>query len=485
MNTEIQVLLRESVIDVKNFDKNHLTGFCTFNPKISAYALENKDNLAETLVFIIASQQNDWPTLVGSFKHMIFKLQKDGSLYDDIPNKRYSSDTPYFKAIGWLGSKRIEPIDFIWQQREGIFSMVKGILSKFNYHDTSKENEEAVLKLFKYYLTLPQLALAKAGFAVQMTTGRMGCFDSINTQIYPVPVEYINSLWDKNGNSRPIKNLAQASFDRKLQEYIQMLNLLSQSADSPFNKKLWDAWTHVVADRINNIGEPDDTVVKYGKEQQKLHGYPNITNSKYPDITKYISKYKGNITGDEVSRQHQMPVLIHGESVNDRIENRLTEYVDINGVLYESAMLFESELDPHSTERMKQRFEVMTKDDISEEEKQNIFNNLEKVVNTNFGKRYSYAIMLGQFRPRITSKYAMKENGRDYYQIPAPAELRVGEKSSIGNQVWCLIRNNVVSTIFLRKSEQTRDLKMNSQNMVVDFSIKDINNFNNNGNNSR
>lgn len=302
----IYKLLKEAVVDFDEIGPEHLGGFCTYNPKISNYALENKDQLAETLIFVVATQQTDWPTVVAQFKHMIYKLRADGTLYDK--DGTYSRDSGFYKLIGFMGKNKINAIDFYWKNRSQIFAQTKSILKKWGYNEMSEDAEQATFDLFRYFMTLPQLSYAKAGFAMQLVTGRLGCYDSVNTAIYPIPNQFKKILVGKGGKFRPSTGSEDIK-TKRMMAYVQFLETLKDNANSPHNQELWDRWTHVIAQKIKLAGTNEPVTVKKGDTEIPLQPYKTLALSN-PDIKAYMEKWQDKITGDVVSQQHHLPNII-------------------------------------------------------------------------------------------------------------------------------------------------------------------------------
>lgn len=342
---EIQDLLKEVVVDFDDIGPEHLGGFCTYNPKISKYALENKDQLAETIIFVIATQQTDWPTVVAQFKHMIYKLRADNTLYDK--DGKYSKGSGFYKLIGFMGKNKINAIDAVWNNRGEIYSTTKSILKKWSYNESSEEAEQAIFNLFRYFMSLPQLSYAKAGFAIQLVTGRLGCYDSVNTAIYPIPDEFKKVLVGKGGKFRPNTGTEKLK-TKRMMAYIQFLETLKDNANSPHNQELWDRWTHVIAQKIKLAGKTEPITVKKGGEEVDLQSYKTLALSN-PDIKAYMDKWQDKITGDVVSKQHYLPNIVD-DDVN-RLDEKLMlkdwgTYIGLVAEAYENAPDYDSSVVP-------------------------------------------------------------------------------------------------------------------------------------------
>ena len=79
--------------NVLDLSKELDSGFCDFNPLINQYAQNNADNLAEMLIFVIATQQMRWYDVVPKFPTMMAYIKKEdiGVRLDKILRKNFSS----------------------------------------------------------------------------------------------------------------------------------------------------------------------------------------------------------------------------------------------------------------------------------------------------------------------------------------------------------------------------------------------------------
>jgi hypothetical protein len=90
--------------------------------------------------------------------------------------------------------------------------------------------------LMRIFLRVPGLGLAKAGFAVQLLCGRVGCIDTHNARIYNVPESML----------RFDKSTLEATQTRKIEAYIDLCKRVGGS------RALWDSWCDLIADRYPN-----------------------------------------------------------------------------------------------------------------------------------------------------------------------------------------------------------------------------------------
>jgi len=129
----------------------------------------------------------------------------------------------------------------------------------------------------------------------------------------------------------------------------------------------------------------------------------------------------------------------------------------------------------HAYNRFEERLKGMcANDDITKEELKIIMENLNFILESDFDKEISYGVMLGRFS--INSKSDLVTNRRSnekYYKINTDGKCDVVEDST-GNEFWVIIRNNLLITIFLRKTMQQKTAHMprNKGGLGVDVIVK-------------
>jgi len=125
-----------------------------------------------------------------------------------------------------------------------------------------------------------------------------------------------------------------------------------------------------------------------------------------------------------------------------------------------------ADINAHADQRLEQRLETMYNNgDITPREYQIIRSNFDKILENNFnekkedGSTMSYGIFLGSFRPNPKSPLYTVTNthnpGIPFYEILSNTDS-VFPKDSTGDEMWAIIRNNVVETIMLRKRLQRK-----------------------------
>lgn len=125
----------------------------------------------------------------------------------------------------------------------------------------------------------------------------------------------------------------------------------------------------------------------------------------------------------------------------------------------------------HQLDRITERFEIFTSDDLKFAVKNHIKYNLKLLGKIKLDRDKSFGVKLCHFIPNKDSKfYKVVNNDRPYYSIMDDEVIH----DSTGDQFWVIIRQNKITTFMLRKSIQTNDLKHNLEKLRVDEVIIDL-----------
>jgi hypothetical protein len=294
------------------------SGFCEFNPVINQYAQYSPENLAEMLMFVIATQQQRWYDVVPKFPALMAYVKEKDRLLD--PNVEYQ-DIPKSFAQLVLGFRK-SAINTIWNNRDQIFSTISPLFQKYNTAgEDSLAKEEALFEIYLNFMKLPGLGLPKAAFAAQLIVGRLGCIDSINLNIYKgLDKDGRLITFDKKTGrpsfKTPGKKKSGFLYDltkggiRLAEDYVKFLKeiaRMTKSTEARVSQQLWDSWVEIVAKKINVKG---DLSVKMpdGEEYRIPNDYAKETSGK-TSASKFRKQYIGKITPRDVSRQHFPPEM--------------------------------------------------------------------------------------------------------------------------------------------------------------------------------
>jgi len=301
-------------LQLKTYEEEE-SGFCRHNPLINQYARESEENLAEVLIFVVATQLARWPDVVSKFPHLMNYIYSNDGMFK-AGEKRSEEALP--NTFSSLVVGKTDAIDFIWKSRGQIFSMLSPYIE--DYHNSaSAKKEEAAFKLYLKLLQMPRLGLPKAGFAAQLIIGRLGCIDSINSNILELPKDIIKT--DKKGDTgfktpgkqnRPSEDFV-ASLTKGgvelAKKYADYLNQLEKLSGDNITKILWDNWCDIVAYKIRNPRTKFDVKLQGGLQGGEVESdYPRQYQPHNPS-SQFMKKLGSTISGSDVSIQHYPPAL--------------------------------------------------------------------------------------------------------------------------------------------------------------------------------
>lgn len=128
----------------------------------------------------------------------------------------------------------------------------------------------------------------------------------------------------------------------------------------------------------------------------------------------------------------------------------------------------------HQLDRIAERFEIFTSNDLKFAVKNHVKHNLRLLGKLKLDRDQSFGIRLCQFVPNKDSQYyKLVDNVRPYYSILDDEVIH----DSTGDQFWVITRGNKITTFMLRKSVQTNNLEYNLEKLRVDEIITDLPRF--------
>jgi len=265
-------------IEIMPFKPEEESGFCLYNPKINAFALESPESLAETILFVFGTMQTPWPKFVPYFRFVAdmaqdgkdigefvsnmdksqratvirqIYLDKNGINEEDLTDEQELYLEKAVSAVVMMASTpKASTYNTIWQTRGQIYEDIAPLLQAQEGGPKDLDST-GLLNLYTELLKLPGLGKAKAGFTVQMLTGKMGCIDSIWSKIWNATDPAISGLI-----TQTLKGQAKGTeknIRKHAQRYIDMLKAIKDGSGMG-SKELWDAWTEQVAIQMKNPG---------------------------------------------------------------------------------------------------------------------------------------------------------------------------------------------------------------------------------------
>ena len=315
----------EPEANILDLSKELDSGFCEYNPLINQYAQYDPSNLAEMLIFVVATQQQRWYDVVPKFPILMsFIKQNDGLLnpQDSYTNEKGKTIYKIPKNVSQLAlGFRKNAIQYVWENKDSIYSTFKPLFDTYNSSgEDSIAKEEATFQIYLELISLPGLGLPKAAFASQLVLGRLGCIDSINLNLYKgLDPEGELITYDKTGRptfKTPGKGVRSGIISitkggvklaKKYVEFLRAIAGMTGSSEASISQQLWDSWVELVSLKINKKGDID-VIMPGGEKFVVPNDYSkNIKGAETNPAAAFREKYIGKITGRDVSRQHYPP----------------------------------------------------------------------------------------------------------------------------------------------------------------------------------
>lgn len=230
----------------------HTSGFERDQPTLHSYALANPDNMAAVMIFVLLTihadfrqVMQDFPTIMLHLKHKFnnnSKLDGDklGASVKDLETRLAQKVNPEkldksgfaqgYSLQGTVYGFKKDSVAHIWANRERLYNDIKGMGND-------------VVKMHQYIVqNIGGLGPVKGGFVVQLITGKLGCLDLHNVNLY--------SQYAKHYKNRSLYNaIDPANYSKKDQKsidgYLRVLDKLEKEGAN--TAKLWDIWVNYVA----------------------------------------------------------------------------------------------------------------------------------------------------------------------------------------------------------------------------------------------
>lgn len=296
----IKKLLKEEKVatTVELGGQEETGGFCEHNPAINKFAFENPVHMFMVLAFVLFTMQKPWSVVTEGFVEFLTWWFTDAAkkLHDN-PSRtdiEYPKDASYAKYVNRFGQNNSFMIGF-WNNRVKIFEDLKSLKSgkgsldkdakviitslADTFSDKDKTPEEKKVHnsillsleetlhspeylVFRYLCSLDGLGAPKAGFVTQLILGKMGCVDSVNTNIYKS--FFPSATWDpKTSSARSVgiekSGKMQGTFanpaERSMAGYAYFLKYLQHMYSNDehvrdVSRMMWDDWCEIIARKM-------------------------------------------------------------------------------------------------------------------------------------------------------------------------------------------------------------------------------------------
>jgi hypothetical protein len=293
----------DSTIIINQSDlMNAKSSFCDYNPAINKFSSENPNNLFFVLSLVVGTVGSSWADFRNLYPvYVAFVKETDGA---DIPidyiigldGKKHSVKRWFYKGASGYIKK-------LWHNRNFLYDNIynKGLI----------ENEFELYKFITRYFA--GASTVKSAFSVQLLSGKLGCIDNINADIYGMPI----TITDKSGKaieSPDFKTIQKSKSEfltpkgeQILIDYINFVKSIGKITNSEYSQRLWDDWVQLAAAKTVFTG---DKQIKFNMVDGRVAIMPTYTGAtnKNPQYTEFLQNARKEgidpYGGYEIGKEH-------------------------------------------------------------------------------------------------------------------------------------------------------------------------------------
>jgi hypothetical protein len=290
--------------DLENF--NH--DFCDINPQINEFAKSNSENFFFVMFMAIATIGISWPEFRELYPVLASAIKETNGKLPNV-NSIVGLDGEERSVKKWLYKGALKRGIELWNTKDTHYS---------NIYDGGLINDE--FKLYLYILrNVKGASTVKAAFMTQLLSGKLGCIDNINTDVYGRPIKIT-----KNLSTPSLASFKGVGFKRKdgeltdepnksgmevVKTYIGFLEAIQKLIGSDnISRDLWDHWVQLSAAKAFYQGtgkhiklirkDKEISIMPVYKDLKSTSNYAKRLNKQYdPEKT-------GDYGGSEISKDH-------------------------------------------------------------------------------------------------------------------------------------------------------------------------------------
>lgn len=311
----------ESTIIINQADlMNAKSSFCDYNPLINKFASENPENLFFVLSLVVGTVGSSWADFRNLFPvYVAYVKETDG---EDVPiDYIIGLDGKKHPVKKWFYKGSSGYIKKVWRNRNFLYDNIynKGLI------DDEFELYKFIVRHFGGASTV------KAAFSVQLLSGKLGCIDNINADIYGMPLTITNNS-GKQIQSPGFKTINKTKSDiltpkgeQILTDYINFIKSIGEVTNSEYSKRLWDDWVQLAAAKTVFTGNKQ---IKFNMVDGRTIIMPTYTGAtnKNPQYTEFLQNIRKQgidpYGGYEIGKEHYTLPKMGGEI--DDVKSRVS-----------------------------------------------------------------------------------------------------------------------------------------------------------------
>lgn len=295
------------------------SSFCEFVPQIKKFASESPENMFYVLGLVVGTVGSSWPKFRNLYPVYAAYVKATNASEKEI-EFIVGLDGKKEPVASWFYKGAANYIRALWKNKEFLYKKI--------YGEKLIDDE---FELYKFLNRFFQGAgTVKAGFSVQLLSGKIGCIDNINADVYGFPIsitdpsgKQVDSAKFKTQNKIKTDILTPAG-EQILKDYINFIKAIGAFTETDASQRLWDDWVQLAAAKTIFAGKRIRFVLVDGRSVI-MPTYTNATN-KDPKYKEYLQNLRQDgidpYGGYEIGKEHftlpKMGSEIGGKEAIDR-----------------------------------------------------------------------------------------------------------------------------------------------------------------------
>jgi len=277
------------------------SSFCDYNPQINQFASESPENMFFVLSLVVGTIGNSWPNFRNLFPvYVAFVKETDGK---DIQVEYIIGLNGVKESVKkWFRSGAAKYIKKLWKSRNFLYDSIykKGLI---------KDEFELYKFLIKNFTGA---STVKAAFSVQLLSGKLGCIDNINADIYGFPISITDSSGrqietpDFSTEKKVKTDKLTPKGEQIIRDYIDFVKAIGVVTKSAYSQRLWDDWVQLSAAKALFMGGQIQFNMVDGRVAV-MPTYTNATNTN-PEYKEFLSNIRKQgidpYGGYEIGKEH-------------------------------------------------------------------------------------------------------------------------------------------------------------------------------------
>lgn len=277
------------------------SSFCDIVPNIKKFASESPENMFYVLGLVVGTIGSSWSRFRNLYPVYAAYVKATNASEKDI-EFIIGLDGKKEPVKAWFYRGASNHIKALWKNKDFLYKKI--------YGEGLINNEFELYRFLNRYFQ--GASTIKAGFSVQLLSGKIGCIDNINADVYGFPLSITNKS-GKQVETPNFKNVKKVKTDiltpkgeQILTDYINFVKAIGEFTKTDASQRLWDDWVQLSAAKAIFKGKRIRFVLIDGRSVM-MPTYTTATNKdeEYSEHLRSVSKDGVDPYGGyEIGKEH-------------------------------------------------------------------------------------------------------------------------------------------------------------------------------------